>query len=455
MSMKNEIQNHPANKDQLRGYGIMNTQKENQSRQSKKQFSRYYCLIAAALILISLCSPAVAESFIPVMDSDTLDYYVGYGEPEITAALRGNQEFGKGETANVQIAVANKGMLEKVVYREYVIASTLNVSNLKIYKSGGDSDGGGGINPVITEDVSAITVDDYLQYLADSADTNQQNSLAQTEMQIEAGRVNAQSLNMKFVCDSPYIEVDNSGDYSYLASLNSGAYNVVSVPVKISPDTPAGEYVINMTVTYKYPSNAKMIKAGNGTDGFTTFLYSDSYVQEYTAVTEKIRIPIYISSGAVFEATELNGTLSAGKTRTITVTYTNVGDETAYNAETKLSLMHPLSSTRNKALLGDVAPGESVVVEYPVTAHSTAIEKNYGVNTDIRYYDEDDKLEIAPSIKLDIPMVNPYTIFTFRNALIGVLLLVAASLVYDYSKKNKKKNGKGDGSETAVIESEN
>ncbi len=446
MSMKNEIQNHPANKDQLRGYGIMNTQKENQSRQSKKQFSRYYCLIAAVLILISLCSPAVAESFIPVMDSDTLDYYIGYGEPEITAALRGNQEFGKGETANVQIAVANKGMLEKVVYREYVIGPT-KMPTETMYES--DTSG----SPSF--EVINITADNYTEYLKDTATTTEQNALAQTEMKIEAGRVNAQSLNMKFVCDSPYIEVDNSGDYSYLASLNSGTYNVVSVPVKISPDTPAGEYVINMTLTYKYPSNAKMIKAGNGTDGFTTFLYSDSYVQEYTAVTEKIQIPIYISSGAVFEATELNGTLSAGKTRTITVTYTNVGDETAYNAETKLSLMHPLSSTRNKALLGDVPPGESVVVEYPVSAHSTAIEKNYGVNTDIRYYDEDDKLEIAPSVKLDIPMVNPYTIFTFRNALIGVLLLVAASLVYDYSKKSKKKNGKGDGSETAVIESEN
>ncbi|WNY27912.1 hypothetical protein MmiEs2_00910 [Methanimicrococcus stummii] len=444
-----ENQNHPANTEKLRGYGTMNKQNEKTGR-SKTQ-SKLYCLIAAAFILISICSPAAAESFIPVMGSDTLDYYVGYGEPEITGALRGNQEFKKGETANVQIAVANKGLLEKVVYREYVIASNLSNETIKKYIREGATPG----DPAVTEDVNIIHFSDYVNYSIESADMNQQNTLAQTEMMIEAGRINAQSLNLKFVCDSPYIEVDNSGDYAYLSSLNSGNYNVVSVPIKISPDTPAGEYIVNMTVDYKYPSNAKMIKAGNSTDGFTTFLYSDAFVQEYEMRQTVIQIPIYITSGAVFEASEINGTISAGKTKTIAVTYTNIGDEMAYNAESKLSLMYPLSSTRNKGLLGDVAPGESVTIEYPITAHGSAMEKIYGVNSDVRYYDEEDKLQIAPAIKLDMSMINPFTIFTFKNALVGVLLLVALSLVYDYYKGSKKKGGKKEEETKRIADSEN
>ncbi|MDV0445311.1 hypothetical protein MmiAt1_08820 [Methanimicrococcus sp. At1] len=453
MSTIRENQNHPANIEKLRGYGTMNRQNEKTSR-SKTQSSKFCCLIAAAFILISICSPAAAESFIPVMGSDTLDYYVGYGEPEITGALRGNQEFKKGETASVQIAVANKGLLEKVVYREYVIASTMNISELyyetnETYPVGHPQEG----DPIYAWG-NFISLENYGTYLGESADMNQQNTLAQTEMMIEANRINAQSLNMKFVCDSPYIEVDNSGDYKYLSSLNSGSYSVVSVPVKISPNTPAGEYMVNMTVDYKYPSNAKMIKAGNGTDGFTTFLYSDSYVQEYETRQIVIQIPIHITSGAVFEATEINGTITAGKTKTVAVTYTNIGDETAYDAESKLSLMHPLSSTRNKGLLGDVAPGESVTIEYPITAHGSAMEKAYGVNSDVRYYDDEDKLQIAPAIKLDMQMVNPFTLFTFKNALIGVLLLVAVSLLYDYYKGSKKKGGKREESETGVIKSD-
>ncbi|WNY24183.1 hypothetical protein MmiHf6_15120 [Methanimicrococcus hongohii] len=451
MSTISEIQNHPTN-TQLKNrneLGFTNSHTEKQSRPSKKQ-SKFCYWIAAAFILMSICTPAAAESFIPVMGSDTLDYYVGYGEPEITASLRGNQELGKGETASLQIAVANKGLLEKVSYREYVIAANLSsyIESMGIYEP---DPAPGGANYVQNGSVDVITVKNYSMYLKEASNMNQQNTLAQTEMMIEANRVNAETLNMKFVCDSPYIEIDNSGDYAYLESLNSGTYSVVSIPIKINPETPAGEYIVNMTVNYKYPSNAKMIKAGNGTDGFTTFLYSDSYVQEYTGVTEIIQIPIYISSGAVFETSDITETIRAGKTKTITVTYTNIGDETAYNTEAKLSLMHPLSSTRNKALLGDVAPGESVTVDYPITAHADAIEKVYGVNTDIRYYDEDDKLQIAPSVKLDIDMVNPFSLFTFKNALVGVILLVVLSLVYDYAKK-KKKDGKEDESETSVKE---
>ncbi|MBZ3935693.1 COG1361 S-layer family protein [Methanimicrococcus blatticola] len=451
--IQNEIQNHPANKDQLRGYGIMNTQKENQLGQSKKQSFKYGCLIAAVLVLLSLCSPAVADSFSPVMTSDTLDYYTGYGEPNLTASLRGNNEFGKGESATVQISIANKGELEKLVYKEYIVPANLSSEVMKKYLSLNDSDPGNVFAE--TEDVAVIKLEDYLTYSQEYSNMTTQNALATAEMQIEAGRTTANYLNVKFVCDSPYIEVETGGDYTYIQAIPSGSYNVAKVPIRISPDTPAGEYVVNMTIDYQYPSNAKMIRSGvseNG--GFTTFMYSDSYVQEYEPRKVVLQIPIYVKSGAVFETSEINGTLSAGKTRTVSVTYTNIGDETAYDAEAKLSLMHPLSSARNKALLGDVAPGESVVIEYPISAHATAIEKAYGVNTDIRYYDEDDKLQIAPSVKLDIKMVNPFTIFTFKNALVGVLILVAASLVYDYTKKNKKKNGKEDESETGLIDSE-
>ncbi|MDR0767330.1 MAG: hypothetical protein LBE57_02620 [Methanosarcinales archaeon] len=415
MGASSEIQNHPAN--------------------TKR--SKFYCLIAAAFILMSFCSPAAAESFIPVMGSDTLDYYIGYGEPEITASLRGNHEFRKGDAATLQIAVANSGVLERVVAREFVIAANLNSAMFEEYVEGGE-----GGAPLVTRTVSVIQLSDYLAFLGQSADMNRQNTLAQMEMQIEAGRVNAQSLNIKFASDSPYIEVDGSRDYSHLASLNSGSYSVVTVPIQVSPRAPAGEYIIHMTVDYKYPSNARMIKAGNGTDGFTTFLYSDSFVQEYTVVTQTIQIPIHVASGAVFEVGTVSEVISAGKTRAIAVTYTNIGDETAYNAEAKLSLMHPLSSSRNRALLGDLAPGESVVVQYPITAHSDAVERTYGINTDIRYFDENSRLRIAPSLKIDVEMVNPYTPFTFRNALIGILLLTLLSFVYDYVKKQKRKGGK-------------
>lgn len=411
----------------------MNKSKEKR-KNTNQQTARYFSSAAVVLILLSLCSPAVADSFIPVMKSDTLDYYVGYGEPELTASLRGNQEFKKGETATAQITVANKGMLERVAYREYVMVEEVTIPHQTVYNTNNDQN---------AASFEAVSLEDLYAALGESMSAtmefNKQNTLAQTEMMIESYRTNARSVNMKFSCDSPYIEVDESGDYTYWEGLPSGYYNVAMIPIKISPNTPAGRYLIDMTVNYTYPSNAKMIKADNNTDVLTTFLYSDSYIQEYTAVSKVIQIPIYVSSGAVFEATDVSGTISAGKTKTVAVTYTNVGDQTAYNAEAKLSLMYPLSASRNKGLMGDVEPGKSVTIEYPITSHASATEKIYGVNSDIRYYDEFDDLQIAPAIKLEFEMVNPYNLFTFKNMLIGVVGLVILTVLYNIFRENKKK----------------
>jgi S-layer domain len=396
-------------------------------------------LLAAALILLSVCSPAAAaNSFLPVMASDTLDYYAGYGEPELAASLRGNQEFGKGESAAIQITIANKGMVERLSYREYVISGKLSTTTryaLNKYYDPSDPSFGPEYLPE-----TVILPLDLGTYLKENADATTQVTLATTEMALEGFRINAESLNIKFDCESPYIEVETGKDYVYLPIiLGSGGNNMVSVPIQISPNAPAGEYLINMTIDYRYQSNVKMIKAGNGTDGFSTFLYSDSYVAEYTPKQVVLQIPIYVKNGAVFEVSESFGMLDSGRTSDVSVTYKNVGDRTAYDAESKIDLMYPLSSSRNKGFLGDVAPGESVTIVYPISTHSSALPKVYGMNTDVRFYDENKDLQITPGIKLNLELVEQFRIFTLKNAMIGVFVFILLSLVLDVYKGQMKK----------------
>ena len=403
-----------------------------------------FCLFAAVLILISVCSPAAAaSSFLPIMASDTLDYYAGYGEPELAASLRGNQEFKKGESAAIQITIANKGTVERLSSREYIISGKLNMTPVDIYNpqynpNYDPNNPSGDPNPSFPETV--IMPLDLAAYLKESADTTAQVTLAMTEMALEGLRVNAESLNIKFDCDSPYIDVETGKDYVYLSLIQgNGGNNVVSVPIQISPNAPAGKYFITMTVDYQYQSNVKMIKAGNGTDGFSTFLYSDSYVAEYTPKQVVLQIPVYVKNGAVFEVSNSVGMLDSGRTSNISVTYTNVGDRTAYDAESKIDLMYPLSSSRNKGFLGDVEPGESVTIVYPISTHSSALPKVYGMNTDVRFYDDNKDLQITPGIKLNLELVEQFRIFTLKNAMIGVFVLIFLSLALDVYKGQMKK----------------
>ena len=144
-----------------------------------------FCLFAAVLILVSICSPAAAaNSFLPIMASDTLDYYVGYGEPELAASLRGNQEFGKGESATIQITIANKGLVERLSYREYVVSGKLNT--VTRYEPNVDYDP---LDPSLGPEYfseEVILPLDLKAYLKESADTTAQVTLATTEMALEA-----------------------------------------------------------------------------------------------------------------------------------------------------------------------------------------------------------------------------------------------------------------------------
>ncbi|MCL2141837.1 MAG: hypothetical protein FWH46_03025 [Methanimicrococcus sp.] len=398
--------------------------------------SAFFCMFATVLILFSLCQPIAAESLIPVMPSDTLDYYTGYGEPELSASIRGSNEFNKGESATVQVSLVNKGVLKGVYYKEYISTPALGVSDYYIQEVDVN-------NGTTTYNLTqAIAIEDYVGYISASTLSNAHLQLAAVEMRLEANRINAESLNIQFQCDSPFIEIETGKEYVFINSLNNGSSSTVSVPVRISPNAPAGEYLLNATIDYSYPSNVKMFKVANATDGFTTFLYSDSYIQEYQKRQIQIQIPFYVASGPVFEVTNVEGILDAGRTKTVSITYTNIGDEMAYNAESKIDMMYPLSSSSNKGLLGDVAPGQSVTINYPITSHSSAMPKIYGINSNVRYYDDNDKLQITPGLKINVELIERNTILTFKNILIGTFLLVFLSLGADYYKSRKKKKGK-------------
>ncbi|WNY27757.1 hypothetical protein [Methanolapillus ohkumae] len=415
-----------------------------------KQNSRRRSLIrwlVPAILLLVLVSPALAASstysFLPVMKTDTIDFYQGYGDPVLSASLVGNQELSKGESATLQFSIANKGSVSRMKSIEYISDAKLNTTTVQNLIDDGyiSIDDPTMDSSLVNGSFAVILPSDLLKYMADSAGFSAFNQLATTEMQLEANRINAQSLNIQMSCDSPYIEVLTGSDYVYLSSLSSGSYSTISAPIRINPNTPAGTYYINMTINYEFPDNARMMDFSSMPLS-TSFIYSDTYIQEYKRENVNFQIPFVIQQSPVFEITNINGTLQNGSKKILAVTYTNTGDKTAYDAECKIDMMYPLSSTQNKGLLGDVKPGESIVIEYPIQSHAKATPKIYGINSDVRYYDENGDLHVSPSIKLNVEMTQRHTILTFENVIIGVVILFFGAIGYDYYKKRKNGNGK-------------
>jgi len=76
-----------------------------------------FVLIALLLSALSITvSPALGDDdetdFLIPGNGYTIDYYKVYGEPTIEASVTGDPEFARGEVADLQVKLVNKGIIE-------------------------------------------------------------------------------------------------------------------------------------------------------------------------------------------------------------------------------------------------------------------------------------------------------------------------------------------------------
>ncbi|MBR6010965.1 MAG: S-layer protein, partial [Methanomicrobium sp.] len=142
-----------------------------------------------------------------------------------------------------------------------------------------------------------------------------------------------------------------------------------------------------------------------------------------------------------FEITSEAGSLRPGQKGELVITYKNIGDTTAYNAQARISAVKPFSSNDDTAYLGNIAPGESATGVYEISVSADATEKDYGIDTEIRYRDTLDNSQISDSMKAKVTV--QYTgslgdIFTSPIALTVIVfaILIVGYLVYQRKIKN-------------------
>jgi hypothetical protein len=170
--------------------------------------------------------------------------------------------------------------------------------------------------------------------------------------------------------------------------------------VAISADAQAQTYPVDVAVTY---TNA---------EGDTV-----------TSTTETVGVPV--ADKLRFNVTSPPAVVTQGSTSVVTVEYQNLGTVTAHNAQARLSVVDPLSSTDSTAYLGDIPPGGKATAQYAITAAGGAVPATYALDTEVRYRDALDNSQISDTFKADVQVVpRPAT-----AALVQLLELVAVVAV--------------------------
>jgi hypothetical protein len=187
-----------------------------------------------------------------------------------------------------------------------------------------------------------------------------------------------------------------SEGYIDLKVRNTGSEDGKKATVKLirngaSPIIPTdssvfiGDFPHNGTVTsrYKVTISGDAEKQTYPVDVVVTYENRDGDV--VTSDIETIGIPV---GGKIsFAITSGPVQVVPGSDNVIQVEYQNTGVTTAFNAQARLSVFDPFTSTDDTAYLGDLKPGQTATARYQMSADDTAAVKDYTLDSEIRYRD--------------------------------------------------------------------
>ncbi len=349
-----------------------------------------FSALTAILVLFVLAAtmlPAVADKdskdntdlLLPNYIFST-NYYDSFGTPDLYVSLLGDPEFERGETVHLNVNLVNKGAIYGFKY-----------------------------------DTSVGTDED-------------DHSLSLKELQYETRRTTAVGIDAELISGTPFIEVEPDNSIQTMESLFPGEIpeHPLTFTITISNKAPAGIYYMQLPVSYQYQSQVRMTTNNVVRLGLT----SRDHITQYASANKTLLIPIYVKASPRFEVTDVSGNLVAGEKQTIDVTYKNTGEVTAEDTMVRMVVMRPLSIEQSVLRLGSMAPGESQTANFNIIADSSAVIKTYGIDSEIKYYDEQDEVTLSDNLKVSVPLREAEKkIGAFMLSVFGVMVLLLYLLV--------------------------
>jgi hypothetical protein len=353
-----------------------------------------FCIFTAVLLAVSCMPAALAEKdYMQPGYVFGTNYYNSYGEPDLYASMLGDFEFERGETARIKIDLVNKGVLYGFKYD-----TTVGTENDK-------------------------------------------HALSLKELEYETRRTTALGIKAELVSTSPYIEVEPETSIQTMEELIPGELpeDKLVYSITISNEAPAGVYYLQLLTSYEYQSQVRMAKNEVTRLG----LIGIDHITSYTSANKTLTIPISIKASPRFTVVDVSGHLVTGQSAAITVKYQNLGETAAQDANVRMVAMRPLSIRQSVVYLGTIKPGESKTASIEVFSSRDTVIKTYGVDSEIKYFNDDGKIEFSDNLKVSIPLQEaPKKIGIFMLAVMGlfivIIFMIIIMIIGSIRNKNKK-----------------
>lgn len=396
------------------------------------------------------------------------------GGPDLTAAISGSNEFAPGQEVTILVNVENQGLIDMKFVQSGIVERDDLPNTAKLVKVAleagdaplviktdpqmvGDIEGGKSVRvPFVARILSDAPAGSYnlpfhIQYTyLQSAEQYGQDSIQYRYRKID------ETLDLPIrvkpaitlVARTVSAEQLNAGTEGYItfSVKNAGFEDAGSAIVKVerngnSPVIPTdscvyiGDLPVNGTADARFKL-AISRDAGEQTYPLDLFLVYTNHEGD-TVQSEIVTIGVPVGGKIAFAVISDPRDVKAGQKAVIEVEYENTGATTAYSVQARISAVDPFSSNDDTAFLGDLQPGEKAVARYEISIDESATEKEYGLDSEIRYRDALDNSQISDTLKVRIVVVES----TGINPVLVVLLLLAViggAAYYVFVRKKKR-----------------
>jgi hypothetical protein len=194
---------------------------------------------------------------------------------------------------------------------------------------------------------------------------------------------------------------------TYIGRFEPGGTAPVRVRIAVKDHTAAGTYPAVLQGTYRESDGS-------------------------TRTTPSVPVGITVAKGAEFRVDSPDIVISPGGTTIINVSYTNMGDSPAADAEARVIGSHLIVPAKDTAALGFLRPGETRTAQFEISAKSAISGKQYPLYTEVKYRDGLGALMLSDRASLRVSVQSPEGIdaVTGNPALMIALAGVGVILTY-------------------------
>jgi hypothetical protein len=400
------------------------------------------------------------------------------GSPDLAATISGINEFSQGKDATITVVVQNKGLNDVKIIQSAIASPSDQPNTAKlmtvslgsgsaplVIKSDpqmvGDIVGGASIPvPFIARISSDAPPGEYMlplelnyTYLDNAEQVGGDSMIYHYRQKTETFQlpvkikplVTLEVLNV----EPDHLNAGNDG-YLNLSIRNKGFESGKNAVIKIirdssSPVVPVdssvyiGDFPPNSTVSTRYKVTVSK-DAGVKTYPVNLIVVYENRDGD-TVTSDPVTVGVPVGGKVDLTIVSEPITVYPGTSGVFNVVYENTGAATIYSSQARISTLDPFSSTDDVAFLGDLKPGERATALFQLSVSKTGTQKEYGLDSEIRYRDALDNTHISDTMKVKINVINRTGIGLVVSNPILVTIIIAGIIgalyyIFFYRKRN-------------------